>query len=78
MARVTVMGRVYETCRETDVPSGLRWDTPQRHQGQAIEVQYGVPQQERSEADVGDAWRRVIDRSVGPGAITYYRLVGRE
>lgn len=60
----------YIKCRESDVPDNVRFDTPRRHQGQIIEIQYGGFS--RYEHDEGDPYKRVIDHSVG-GSKTYYR-----
>lgn len=49
---------------ESDVPLGLRWDTPQQNQGQIVEVSYGGPVQQLSEHCELDArWKRVFDHS---------------
>lgn len=64
----------YVACSETEIPRGLTWHTPPRHAGQAIETQYASVGG-RHCADRGDPYRRTIDRSVGPAAITYARWV---
>lgn len=51
----------YIPCREIDVPEGVRFDVPRRHQGQIVEVAYGG--WGRGEHDEGDEYRRVIDKS---------------
>lgn len=62
----------YIQCRETDIPAGVRFDTPRHLAGQIIEVSYGTFG--RHEACSGDPWKRVTDRSCGE--VTYYRLGG--
>lgn len=63
----------YVQCSERDIPKGIRFDVPGRNQGQTVEVAYGSFY--RGEAGEGDFFKRVTDRSIGPGAVTYYRLV---
>lgn len=57
-----------------DVPANIRFDVPRRHQGQIVEIAYGDLRYYRSFADVGAPYKREHDRSLGPHAITYYRL----
>lgn len=64
--------KTYVQCQQADIPAGVRFHVPQRHQGQSIEVAYGGF--DRAEHDEGDPYMRVLDRSIGPQAITYYRL----
>ena len=64
------MATKYTECSERDVPAGVRFDTPRRHQGQAVEVQYGGF--ERAEHDSGAPWKRIVERALG-GKATYYR-----
>ena len=61
----------YTQINESDVPSGVRFDVPRRHQGQIIEVAYGG--WGRYEHDDGAEYKREIDRSDRSAA--YYRLV---
>lgn len=63
----------YVRCSEADIPAAVRFDVPRRCEGQTVEVAYGTFS--RSEAAYGDPFMREIDRSVGPGAARYYRLV---
>lgn len=63
----------YIRCEKRDIPTGVRFDVPRRNQGQAVEVAYGTFG--RYEASNGDPYKRVLDRSIGPDAVTYYRLV---
>lgn len=59
-----------------EVPAGVIWDTPRRHQGQTVEVSYATRiRSTRGGADDGDEYKRVIDRSVPE--TRYYRLVTR-
>lgn len=51
------------------IPGDIHWDTPRRNQGQIIEVSYGTFG--RGEADEGDLYRRTIDHSLGPQAVSY-------
>ncbi len=80
MTTTTLTATQYEDIAEADVPAGLIWITPARHQGQAVEIQYstGVPRGQGGnyDADHGDPYKRVTDRGDG-GGVTYYRRVGR-
>lgn len=60
-----------------DLPEGLRWDTSPQFAGQIIEVQYGVPEASRRFGEFGAKYKRIIDRSIGPLPVSYYRLVSR-
>lgn len=54
----------------------LRWDVPARHQGQIVEHAFSAFG--RGEADEGDAYMRITDKSLPPGAhgrVEYYSLV---
>lgn len=62
---------VYVECKESDIPSFVRWDVPARNQGQIVEVAYGAIGLAR-EADVGDPYKRVVDRS--DLHVAYYKL----
>jgi methylaspartate ammonia-lyase len=64
----------YKKCDRSDLPNGLVWHTPRVHQGQHIEVQYAEPGA-RDELIEGARYKRVINRSVGPHDITYYRRI---
>lgn len=59
------------TPADAGLPIGLRWDTPRRHAGQMVEIQYAEPGS-AAPADDGAPFARVIDYSIGPQAITYY------
>jgi len=63
----------YVRCNESDVPERVRFDVPRANQGQIVEIAYGGFG--RYEHDVGDPYKRVIDRSIGPDAAIYYRWV---
>lgn len=65
----------YVEISASQVPPDLRWDTPRRHAGQPIEVQYGAAEWSMDLACNGAPYKRIVDRSVGPSAISYYRLV---
>jgi hypothetical protein len=43
------------------------WSTPSRNQGQAVEVSYsaGPHMRKAYECDIGETWRRTVDRSDG-------------
>lgn len=69
------MKYIYDECSEQDIPTTVRFDTPGRNQGQFVEVQYGG--WSRFMHDVGDPYKRVIDHSVGPGSIRWYRRQGK-
>lgn len=62
----------YIECNERDIHQGARFDVPMRNQGQHIEVAYGGFG--RYENDEGAPFKRVTDRSVGTGQVTFYRL----
>lgn len=59
----------YAKISEQDVPAGVRFDVPARHQGQMKEVAYGGTR--RDVHDEGDEYKCVTDRS--DGSVTYYR-----
>lgn len=65
------MAHRYVKISKSQVPAGVRFDTPRWNAGQIIEVQYGT--HSRYEAGDGDPWKRVIDHSVG-GAEEYFVL----
>lgn len=69
------MATAYVEVRESELPPGVRFDTPPQNQGQVIEVSYGGFAR-HCHCD-GDPYKRVHDRSVGPRGVTYYRLVQR-
>jgi len=66
----------YVECGKGDVPGNVRFDVPARLAGQHVEVAYGGFG--RAEHDEGDLYKRVTDRSIGPGAVAYYRLLVSE
>jgi hypothetical protein len=63
----------YVKIREREVPEGVRFDVPGRFQGQTVEVAFG--DFGRGEHDDGSLYKRVHDRSVGPSAVDFYKLV---
>jgi hypothetical protein len=63
----------YKRITSDQLPKGVRFDVPPQNQGQAIEVAYGGFA--RSEHCDGDPYRRVTDRSIGNGVVTYYKMV---
>lgn len=65
------MSRTYVQIKAEQVPEGIRFDVPSRHQGQAEEVAFGGCS--RTEHDAGDPYKRVTDRSVYPPTVTYYK-----
>jgi len=57
------------------VPSGIRWDTPARNQGQHCEVSYGCwPKNRIDEGVEGDPYMRVIDED---RAVRYFVVATR-
>jgi len=60
-------------CTIDDIPGAVRFDVPRRNQGQIVEVAYGT--MGRAEADVGDPWKRVIDRCEVNAQPRYFRRV---
>jgi hypothetical protein len=54
----------------SDIPAGVRFDVPQRHQGHIVEVAFGGF--DRGTHDDGDPYMRVHDQS--DNATDYYRL----
>lgn len=63
----------YVQCNESDIPEWARFDVPGPNQGQTVEVAYASDNRRyRGEADVGDAYKRVTDRS--DGTVRYYRI----
>jgi hypothetical protein len=73
--RCAVSAPSYVGISASQVPAGMRWDTPPQHAGQPIEVQYGVLERSADLACNGAPYKRIVDRSVGPCAVSYYRLV---
>lgn len=67
------MTTAYRRIEETDVPRGLRFDVPPESAGQAHEIAYADAHRSADLAVFGAEYKRVIDRSVGPRAVTYYR-----
>ncbi len=68
----------YVPCDESDVPKNVCFDVPGANQGQTVEVAYGcygTPGRARGEADIGDPFKRVTDRS--DGSVRYYKLASR-
>lgn len=61
----------YVRCQESEIPIGIRWDTPRHNQGQMVEVSYGTFG--RGEAGSGDPYKRIEDRT--DRTVTYWRLV---
>lgn len=57
-------------------PQNVRWDTPDRNQGQVVEVSFADYPKRSSQAGVGSMHRRTIDHS--DGSITYAKRVGGE
>lgn len=57
-----------------EIPAGIRFDTPQRNQGQIVEVSYGTFG--RAEAGTIDPYMSVHDRS--DGSYRVYRRKGNE
>jgi hypothetical protein len=69
-------GITYDVIPKGDVPANLVWVTPARNAGQIVEVSYanGVPRSSGEavyDADEGDLWQRVTDRS--DNSVAYYR-----
>jgi hypothetical protein len=64
------MSKRYIECRESDIPAGVRFDVPRRHQGQIVEVAFGGF--DRAEHDHGDPYKRITDRS--DRSVNYYKL----
>lgn len=60
----------YEPCALDDIPDDVRFDVPERYQGQIVEVAYGG--YDRAGNDLGDPYMRRTDRS--DNTVTYYRL----
>ena len=60
----------YVPCSPADVPGGIRWDVPRRHQGQIVTVSYGDFCAD--EADIGAPFKRIHDAS--DGTTEYFRL----
>lgn len=51
----------YIPCNESDIPSGVRFDTPRINQGQMVTESYGGF--DRSEHDYGAPYMRITDAS---------------
>lgn len=77
--RLTRQGRVVDPTPKTTyheitremLPYGLRWDVPRYAQGQIVEVAYAGWPRLASEADRGDTYKRVSDRSIP--SVRYYQ-----
>lgn len=70
---MTTKTYTYRAIPESEIPDGVRFDVTRRNQGQIIEVAYGG--KSRYEHGEGDRYQRVLDRSMGPDAYTFYRRV---
>lgn len=66
-------GGKYVPCRETDIPDGVRFDVPRKHQGQIVEIAYGGF--DRGEHGHGDPYKRSHDQSDRTTA--YWRWVAK-
>jgi hypothetical protein len=67
----------YIVCSKSEIPEGVRWDVPGRHQGQIIEIAYGAFG--ATGFDDGAPYRKVTDQSLDvtdPGRVTYCRRAG--
>jgi len=53
----------YIPCTIDDIAAGVRWHTPAQNQGQIIEVSYAAAPGAAHEANHGDEYQRVTDRS---------------
>jgi hypothetical protein len=65
----------YVECDKSEIPAGVRFDTPRSNQGQIVEVSYGGFG--AAEHDDGDPYMRRTDTSIPtgkPGRVTYYKL----
>lgn len=72
MTQTTTITEIrYEPIPADSIPAKVRFDVPRRNQGQIVEVAYGGFS--RYAHDEGDEYKRVVDRSVGVGRVTYYR-----
>ena len=68
------MKYIYTKIDKSQIPAGVRFDTPRRNQGQIVEVSYGTFG--RYEAGAGDPYKRCIDHSEGGLATaSYYRRI---
>jgi hypothetical protein len=73
------MATTYRKITEAAIPPSVRFDVPQHHVGQAIEVAYGGFG--RAEHDDGAPYKRVVDHSAAlnaAGRISFYALVTDE
>jgi hypothetical protein len=61
----------YDLIDASSVPSDLRWDVPQRNQGQIVEVAYADHPTCADEACYGSRYQRVIDGS--DRSVAFYR-----
>lgn len=53
----------YVRVSASEIPAGVRWDTPGRHQGQIVEVSYADERSSPVPADDGASYKRIRDRS---------------
>lgn len=67
------MKTAYASIKERDVPTGVRFDTPARNQGQIVERAYGGFR--KGEHDDDDPYMRVVDRSRPLDPPKYYRRI---
>ncbi len=63
----------YIRCTADEVRHDVRWDVPERNQGQTIEVAYARATPVAHAACEGDEYKRVTDRSLDPRLVTYFR-----
>ncbi len=71
---------MYTQIPRDQIPVDVRWDTPTRNQGQAVEVSYAHQGTRATPADLGDRYRRIVDTSLpvsDPERVTFYRLTQR-
>ena len=69
----------YIQVSDNNVPDILRWDVPPQNAGQVVEISYAHQDPRvRTPADEGDAWMKIEDKSVRPGALDRVRYFRRK
>lgn len=69
------MTQRYVEIKASEVPGGLRWDTPARNMGQIVTVSYADAKPFAGEAGPGSLYRRTFDAS--DRTTTYEKLEAR-
>ncbi len=68
----------YTQIQRTEIPEfGIRFDVPERNQGQHVEIAYGGNIRAKHMFDEGAPYKRITDTSIGvghPDRVSYWKL----